>query len=83
MTTTHDLTGDQPTWMLAFWVHDADAAAATARQLGGAIVAMPFDAPPFRSAVLADREGAAFSVSELKVRGSSPRAGAARSPHDA
>jgi predicted enzyme related to lactoylglutathione lyase len=75
--------GDKPTWMLDFWIHDADAAAATARQLGGAVVATPFDAPPFRSAVLADREGAAFSVSELKVRRSSPRAGSARSPHDA
>ena len=72
-----------PHWRVDFWVHDADAAAATARQLGGAVVAMPFDAPPFRSAVLADREGATFSVSELKVRGSSPRAGSARAPHDA
>jgi predicted enzyme related to lactoylglutathione lyase len=74
---------NQPTWMLDFWVHDADAAAATARQLGGAVVAAPFDAPPFRSAVLADREGAVFSVSELKVRGSSPGEGSVRSPQDA
>jgi uncharacterized protein len=75
--------GDQPTWMLDFWVHDAGAAAATARQLGGAVLAVPFDAPPFRSAVLADREGTAFSVSALKVPGSSPHEGTARLPHDA
>lgn len=61
-------TGDRPTWMLDFWVHDADAAAAKARELGGGVGAAPFDAPPFRHAALADLEGAAFSVSEL-VRG--------------
>jgi predicted enzyme related to lactoylglutathione lyase len=63
------LTDDQPTWMLDFWVHDADATAAKAQELGGTVVAAPFDAPPFRHAVLADLEGAAFSVSELMLGG--------------
>src|SRR4029453_17035423 len=55
-------TDDQPTWMLDFWVHDADATAAEARELGGTVVAAPFDAPPFRHKVLADLEGASFLV---------------------
>jgi uncharacterized protein len=59
--------GDQPTWMLDFWVHDADETAGNARQLGGAVISGPFDVPTFRSAVLADPEGAAFSVSQLKI----------------
>jgi predicted enzyme related to lactoylglutathione lyase len=57
----------QPSWILDFWVQDADATAAKAREFGGAVVAAPFDAPPFRHAVLADPEGVAFSVSELML----------------
>ncbi|MBA3408254.1 MAG: VOC family protein, partial [Solirubrobacterales bacterium] len=34
-------------------------------ELGGTVVTEPHDAPPFRQAVLADPEGAAFSISEL------------------
>jgi uncharacterized protein len=58
--------GDRPSWVLDFWVHDADATADQAQRLGGAVLALPVDAPPFRSAVLADPEGAAFSVSQLR-----------------
>jgi predicted enzyme related to lactoylglutathione lyase len=46
-------------------VSDTDATAATADELGGRVLAAPFDAPGFRRAVLADPEGAEFSVSQL------------------
>jgi uncharacterized protein len=49
-------------WRADFWVHDADATANKAADLGGSVLAGPFDAGPMRQAVLADRDGAAFSV---------------------
>jgi predicted enzyme related to lactoylglutathione lyase len=52
-------------WSVDFWVDDADATAEHAARLGGTVVLGPFDAPGFRSAVLADPQGAAFSVSTL------------------
>jgi predicted enzyme related to lactoylglutathione lyase len=55
----------QAHWSVDFWVGDADATAEHAARLGGIVVAGPFDAPGFRSAVLADPQGAAFSVSTL------------------
>lgn len=36
-----------------------------AADLGGRVLAPVHDRPPFRSAVLADPEGAAFSLSQL------------------
>jgi predicted enzyme related to lactoylglutathione lyase len=55
--------GDGPSyWSVDFWVDDADALAARAGELGGGVVAAPFDAGPMRQAVLADPAGAAFSV---------------------
>jgi uncharacterized protein len=48
-----------------FWVDDTDAIADRAVQLGGKAVVPPYDAPGFREAVLADPQGAAFSVSKL------------------
>jgi predicted enzyme related to lactoylglutathione lyase len=60
--------GDEPEqahWSVDFWVDDADATAEHAARLGGTVVAGPFDAPGFRSAVIADVQGAAFSVSTL------------------
>jgi predicted enzyme related to lactoylglutathione lyase len=54
-------------WNVDFWVHDTDAAAKRAAHLGGAVVIPPFDTPIFRQAVLADREGAIFSISQLKL----------------
>jgi uncharacterized protein len=59
--------GDEPEWSVDFWIHDADAAAEQAPQLGGRTLVPPFDMPGFRRAVLADPEGAAFSVSQLKL----------------
>jgi predicted enzyme related to lactoylglutathione lyase len=43
----------------------ADAAAATAAELSGRVVVEPHDTPGFREAVLADPQGAVFSVSQL------------------
>jgi predicted enzyme related to lactoylglutathione lyase len=63
--------GDEPPgvgqahWSVDFWVDDADATAEHAARLGGSVVLGPFDAPGFRSAVIADPKGAAFSVSTL------------------
>jgi hypothetical protein len=69
-----DMPADTPAhWRLDFWVADADATAADAAKLGGQIVAGPFDTPGFRQAIVADREGAVFSVSQLMMAG--PRSG--------
>jgi uncharacterized protein len=54
-----------PHWGVDFWVHDADATAARAAELGGAVPVPPYDAPPFRQAVVADPQGAVLSVSQL------------------
>jgi predicted enzyme related to lactoylglutathione lyase len=54
-----------PQWSVDFWVHDADATAAKADELGGNVVAAPHDTPGFRRAVLTDPQGATFSVSKL------------------
>ena len=56
-----------PHWRVDFWVDDAAVAAARAPELGGTVPVPPFDAPPFRQAVLADPQGAVFSVSQLTV----------------
>jgi uncharacterized protein len=57
--------GDRPAWTPDFWVPDTDAAAAKAERLGGTVVAPPADAGPGRTAVLADLQGAVFSVSKV------------------
>lgn len=57
--------GTPPHWSVTFNVEDADAAAAKANELGGAVLAEPFDAPPVRMAVVADPQGAAFTVSRF------------------
>jgi predicted enzyme related to lactoylglutathione lyase len=48
--------------MVDFWVDDADATAARAREAGGSVVVEPFEMPMGKSAVLADPAGAVFSV---------------------
>jgi uncharacterized protein len=50
-------------WSVTFSVADTDAAAAKAAELGGTVVAPPFDAGPVRSAVLRDPQGAQLTVS--------------------
>jgi predicted enzyme related to lactoylglutathione lyase len=57
--------GSAPAWAVDFWVADLDAAVARAADLGGRVLVPVHDRPPFRSAVLADPEGAAFSLSQF------------------
>ena len=52
-------------WNVNFRVSDADAIAARAAELGGSVLAEPFDTPGFRNAVIADPQGATFSISQL------------------
>ena len=53
-----------PHWSVNFWVADADATAdKAAEKLGGAMVVPPFDTEISRDAVIADPQGAVFSVS--------------------
>jgi uncharacterized protein len=54
-----------PHWNVNFAVEDADAIAARAADLGGGVLLEPMDTPGFRSTVLIDPQGAAFSVSHL------------------
>ncbi len=51
-------------WNVNVRVADADAIAEHARSLGRTVIMPPTDAPGFRSAVLADPQGAAFSISQ-------------------
>jgi uncharacterized protein len=57
--------GADARWDVDFWVQDADATAEHATALGGRVVVPVHDRPQFRSAVLADPGGAAFSISQL------------------
>jgi uncharacterized protein len=57
--------GEPARWSPDFWIADADPAAERALERGGSVLAGPFDRPPFRTAVLGDPGGAAFSVSQL------------------
>jgi predicted enzyme related to lactoylglutathione lyase len=51
-------------WGVDFWVKDADATAEATAQQGGSVLAPPYDVPGvgLRQAVLADPQGATFSV---------------------
>jgi uncharacterized protein len=58
---------DMPShWHVTFAVDDADATAARAAELGGAVVTEPTDAGPVRMAELADPWGAPFTVSRFQ-----------------
>ena len=52
-------------WGVTFSVDDADACAARATELGGRVLAGPFDAPWVRMAVLQDPHGATFAASQF------------------
>ena len=54
-----------PQWSVDFWVEDTDATAAHAAELGGTVIAAPFDLPIGRRAVLADPQGAALSITTI------------------
>jgi predicted enzyme related to lactoylglutathione lyase len=54
-----------PHWSVTFAVDDADAAASKAAELGGKVIAPPFDAPWVRMTVLSDPAGATFIASKF------------------
>jgi predicted enzyme related to lactoylglutathione lyase len=54
-----------PHWSVTFAVEDADAIAAKASELGGAVIAPPFDAPWVRMTVIRDPQGATFIASKF------------------
>jgi len=56
-------------WMVYFAVADCDAAAARIQELGGSISVPPTDIPPGRFAVVADPQGAMFSLLTFSPRG--------------
>jgi predicted enzyme related to lactoylglutathione lyase len=53
-----------PHWSVNLWVHDADAVAARAAELGGRVVVPPYEAPGFRAAVVADPQGTMLTVGQ-------------------
>jgi len=53
-----------PHWNVNLQVSDADAITQHAASLGSTVIMPPTDAPGFRSAVLIDPQGAAFSISQ-------------------
>jgi predicted enzyme related to lactoylglutathione lyase len=57
--------GQPASWQADFWIDDANAAAATAAELGGTVIEGPFEVAGFRRVVLADPQGASFSLSQL------------------
>ena len=52
-------------WSVTFAVDDADKAAETAAELGGQVVAPPFDAPWVRMTVIRDPQGGTFIASKF------------------
>jgi uncharacterized protein len=54
-----------PHWGVTFAVDDADAIAERATELGGRVIADPFDAPWVRMTVIADPQGATFTASKF------------------
>src|SRR3712207_3820787 len=52
-------------WSVDFWVGDVDATADKAAALSGKVVVPPLDSSVGRTAVLADPQGAVFSVSNV------------------
>ena len=59
-------------WIPDFWVADADAVAARAAELGGRQLSEPIDTPMSRTAMLADRFGATFTVTQMRLERGTP-----------
>jgi uncharacterized protein len=57
--------GTPARWEVTFSVDDADGCAARAAELGGRVLAGPFDAPWVRTAALQDPQGASLVVSQF------------------
>jgi uncharacterized protein len=60
-----DQPGTPPHWSVTFATDDADDTAAKAAELGGKVIAAPFDAPWVRMTVIADPQGATFIASQF------------------
>ncbi len=56
-------------WLNYFAVEDCDATAQKAAELGGSVIAGPWDTMPGRMALLADRQGASFGIIKLDQPG--------------
>ena len=70
---TADTHSDTPAhWSVTFAVEDANAAAAKATELGGAVLVPPFDAPWVRMTILADPQGATFAASRFTPENKDP-----------
>ena len=56
--------GAPPHWSVDFWIRDPDDAARLTEEMGGRVLAEPFDIPEIgmRQAALADPQGASFTV---------------------
>jgi uncharacterized protein len=52
-------------WSVDFWVNDVEASADRAAELGGEVVVSPMGTSVGKTAVLADSQGAVFSVSKV------------------
>ena len=61
-TTPPQMPGVPSHWHVYFGVADADAAVAKTTELGGSVLVPPFDTPVGRMAVIADSQGAVFSI---------------------
>jgi predicted enzyme related to lactoylglutathione lyase len=59
--------GEDPTprWSVAFWVADADQAAARTTELGGTVLLPPMDIPVGRFTILADPQGGVFTAAAV------------------
>ncbi|MDP9133349.1 MAG: VOC family protein [Actinomycetota bacterium] len=62
---TDDQSGIPANWGVTFGTDDADATAAKAAELGGKLIAEPFDAPWVRMTVIADPQGATLIASQF------------------
>ena len=60
-----DPPGAPPHWGVTFATEDADATARKASELGGQVLAPPFDAPWVRMTIIADPQGASFIASQF------------------
>jgi hypothetical protein len=56
--------GTPPHWSVDFWVRDADEVARVTAEMGGQVLAEPYDVPDIgmRQAALVDPQGAAFTI---------------------
>lgn len=54
-------------WSVDFWIKDAQSAASAASEFGGRVISPPAEVAGFTQTVLADPDGAVFSVSQIHV----------------